>query len=235
MDFNDDLTEFADDWRLTGRSPAICQEYCRLLRQLWNHSEHAVTSRIFKSWSADSGSPASARWRGRAVRAFATWAATNDGPDWNWWKQVPLTSEGVTPQPTVSADDYETFRDRATSQRNRLVIELLRCTGLRVSELARLEDTDIDLAGGYAAVRQSKTGRPRLVPLLDRACRLIRRQASGDGSLLGMSEHAIQLMLRRLGAPSAHAWRRGWAVHALRSGVSQTSVQAATGWSPGRW
>lgn len=113
------------------------------------------------------------------------------------------------------------------------MVELLWCTGLRVSELARLENTDVDLAGGYAVVRQSKTGRPRLVPLSDRACRLIRRQTNGDGSLLGMSAHAIQLMLRRLGAPSAHAWRRGWAVQALRSGVSQTSVQAAAGWSSG--
>ena len=233
MDFNDYLTEFADDWRLTGRSPATCTEYCRLLSQLWEHSEHTVTLRTVKSWIADSRSAASARWRGRAVRAFGTWAEHNDGPDWNWWRQVPLTAERVTPQPTVSVDDYEAVRDRATSPRNRLVIELLWCTGLRVSELARLAHTDIDLAGGYAMVRQSKTGRPRLVPLSDRACRLIRRQATSDGSLLGMSAHAIQLMLRRLGAPSAHAWRRGWAVHALRSGVSQTSVQAAAGWSSG--
>ena len=33
--------------------------------------------------------------------------------------------------------------------------------------------------------------------------------------------------------PSAHAWRRGWAVQALRSGVSETSVRAAAGWSSG--
>ena len=37
----------------------------------------------------------------------------------------------------------------------------------------------------------------------------------------------------RLGAPSAHAWRRGWAVQALRSGVSETSVRAAAGLSSG--
>ena len=125
------------------------------------------------------------------------------------------------------------FAGGVVFNRDRLVVELLWCTGLRVSELARLASTDIDLAGGYAVVRQSKTGRPRLVPLSDRACRLIRRQTNTDGSLLGMSAHAIQLMLRRVGAPSAHAWRRGWAVHALRSGVSQTSVQAAAGWSSG--
>jgi integrase len=40
-------------------------------------------------------------------------------------------------------------------------------------------------------------------------------------------------MLQRIGAPSAHAWRRGWAVRCLRSGVSETSLKAAAGWSSG--
>ena len=44
---------------------------------------------------------------------------------------------------------------------------------------------------------------------------------------------AIRPSLMRLGVPSAHAWRRGWAVQALRSGVSETSVRAAAGWSSG--
>jgi hypothetical protein len=34
---------------------------------------------------------------------------------------------------------------------------------------------------------------------------------------------AIQRILDRLGAPSAHAFRRGWTVDSLRHGVSQTS------------
>ena len=38
---------------------------------------------------------------------------------------------------------------------------------------------------------------------------------------------------RYIGVPSAHAWRRGWAVQALRNGVSETSVRAAAGWSSG--
>ena len=36
-----------------------------------------------------------------------------------------------------------------------------------------------------------------------------------------------------MGVPTAHAWRRGWAVQALRNGVSETSVKAAAGWSSG--
>jgi integrase len=43
----------------------------------------------------------------------------------------------------------------------------------------------------------------------------------------------VRLLLQRLNAPSAHAWRRGWAVHALRNGVSETSVRAAAGWTSG--
>ena len=33
-----------------------------------------------------------------------------------------------------------------------------------------------------------------------------------------MTGNAIRLRLARLDAPSAHAWRRGWAVRALRAG-----------------
>jgi len=48
-----------------------------------------------------------------------------------------------------------------------------------------------------------------------------------------MESNAVRLLLRRLNAPSAHAWRRGWAVQALRNGVSEASVRAAAGWSSG--
>jgi hypothetical protein len=40
-------------------------------------------------------------------------------------------------------------------------------------------------------------------------------------------------LIAKDGFQSAHAWRRGWAVQALRSGVSETSVGAAAGWSSG--
>jgi hypothetical protein len=48
-----------------------------------------------------------------------------------------------------------------------------------------------------------------------------------------MTGNAIRLRLQRMDIPSAHAWRRGWAVQALRNGVSETSVRAAAGWSSG--
>ncbi|NBZ96516.1 MAG: hypothetical protein EBR40_08860 [Proteobacteria bacterium] len=48
-----------------------------------------------------------------------------------------------------------------------------------------------------------------------------------------MTSNAIRLMLQREELPSAHAWRRGWAVHTLKSGVSEASLRAAAGWASG--
>jgi integrase len=84
-------------------------------------------------------------------------------------------------------------------------------------------------------VRQSKTGKPRIVPVPKSALRSLRKLAGTrkEGLALEMSSNAIRLVLQRAGLPSAHAWRRGWAVNSLSMGVSEASVRAAAGWSSG--
>ena len=233
MEIHEYIAEFVADWRLAGHSPTTAETYARYIRQLTEFTDLPVTVQDVKRWLATSTSSESARARARAVRAFGRWAEHHDGPEWAWWRQVPLAAVRQTPQPTASHDDYITALQRTRTLRDRLVIELLWSTGMRVSELARLTRDDVNLEERFAVVKQSKSGKPRLVPLSDAACRLIRRVNSQSGSVLNMTSHAIQLMLRRIGAPSAHAWRRGWAVNSLRSGVSQTSVQAAGGWASG--
>lgn len=54
-----------------------------------------------------------------------------------------------------------------------------------------------------------------------------------QGSLFGMTSDASRLRLQRLDAPTAHAWRRGWAVQALSNGVSETFIRVTAGWSSG--
>lgn len=233
MEFNDYLTEFATDWRLAGRAASTAETYCAYLRQLEEHAQGNVTLLVVKQWLEAAVSAQTARGRARAVRAFAKWSLANDGPEWTWWAKVPLSSVAVVPQPTVGLDDYERAMRQAQTVRDRLVIELLWSSGLRVSELARLTRDDVSLADRYVVVRLAKSGRPRLAPISDRVCRLIRRLPEEHQTLLGMSSGAIQQLVRRLGLPSPHAWRRGWAVHALRSGVSETSLRAAAGWSSG--
>ncbi len=51
--------------------------------------------------------------------------------------------------------------------------------------------------------------------------------------MFGRPSNVIKLCLQCLDVPSAHAWRSGIAIRALRAGVSETSVKNATGWSSG--
>ena len=146
---------------------------------------------------------------------------------------MPLANVAPTPQDTVTAAQVEELLRRLTEPKDRLIVELLWSTGLHVSELSRLKWDDVNLDDGFVVVRQSKTGKPRLAPLSGRACRMLRRTYKDPDSVLGLSTQAIQRRLNRLGAPSAHAFRRGWAVRALQVGGSRTAWQAAAGWRSG--
>ena len=233
MDWTVFLAEFEADWKLLGRSKATLGEYLRLLRDLRAYSPTEPSLGIVKAWLATSKSKDHARYRGRAVRAFGKWAEANDVEGWSWWRQVPLANVAPTPQDTVTAAQVEELLRRLTEPRDRLIVELLWSTGLRVSELSRLRWDDVNLDEGYVVVRQSKTGKPRLAPLSSRACRTMRRAPRCTDSPLGMSTQMIQRRLNRISAPTAHAFRRGWAVHSLERGVSQSSVQTAAGWKSG--
>jgi len=227
------LDEFEADWKLQGRAPKTIGEYTRLLRELASGGHTEPSLGIVKAWLATSRSKDHARYRARAVRAFGKWAEANEVVGWSWWRQVPMATVAPVPQQTVTASEYEALYRRLDKECDRLLVELLWSTGLRVSELARLNWAEVNLTDGFVIVRQSKTGQPRFAPLSKRACRLLRRTEKSGNSVLGISTQTIQRRLNRVGAPTAHAFRRGWAVHALERGVSQTSVQTAAGWGSG--
>ena len=148
---------------------------------------------------------------------------------------IPVEKEINRPQETVTEHDYEKAVVAASTLRDKALVEVLWSCGLRRSEIARLDIADVNFSEGFLIIRTSKTGKPRIAPLSPSARHALRKHIGkrSQGSLFGMTTNAIRLCLMRLGAPSAHAWRRGWAVQALRSGVSETSVRAAAGWSSG--
>lgn len=228
------LEEFRLDWELSGKAARTVDLYLRDLRRfLGDFSE--PTANDAKTWLASSDSMTVRRKRGQALRAFASWCGNNAVSGLEWASQLPLAVEPVRPQQTATEADYRAALAAARTVRDRAVIELLWSSGLRRNELASLTVEDVDLQGGFVVVRTSKTGKPRVAPLSASAVLAVRRLVRGrdNGSLLGLSGNAIRLLLQRLGAPSAHAWRRGWAAEALRRGVSEASLRAAAGWSSG--
>ena len=228
------VDEFQLDWHLEGKSKQTAKNYAFDLRRLLAAFSNPSLDQA-KKWVLQTDSLVGRRKRAQAIRAFGKWLADQGIPGFEWYKQLPLTKEKTFPQQTVVQSDYEQALISAKTLRDKAIIEVLWSCGLRRTELAVLEVTDVDFLGGYIIVRQSKTGKPRIVPLSPNAKRALRRYLQGrtEGSLFKLQSNTVRLILKRLNAPSAHAWRRGWAVQALRSGVSETSVRAAAGWSSG--
>jgi integrase/recombinase XerD len=228
------LREFRLDWQLSGKAPRTACDYIAAVEKLLEqHSDPSLAD--VKQWIASTSSVTTRRKRGQAIRAVGKWADEQRYEVFVWWRQVPLVKETTKPQTTVTEIDYRKALSVANTIRDVSLIEVLWSTGLRRSEIERLEIADVNLADSFLVVRTSKTGKPRIAPLSPSARHALRKHIGkrSQGSLFGMTTNAIRLCLMRLGAPSAHAWRRGWAVQALRSGVSETSVRAAAGWSNG--
>jgi len=228
------IGEFELDWQLAGKAERTAKHYAAYLRAFTSNCG-AATLEAARKWLSQCKSVAVRRKCAQAIRAFGCWAESHGYEVMPWWKAIAVPKELSRPQRTVTEADYEAAVKRSKSARDRALIEVLWSTGLRRSELARLALSDVNFEAGYVVVRQAKNGRPRVVPLAPLARHALRRlmRKQVGGTVFGMSSNAIRQRLRRLGLPSAHAWRRGWAVQALRSGVSEASVRAAAGWSSG--
>jgi integrase len=228
------LDEFQLDWRLAGKAERTANDYVRALQDFLL-AQPEPTLLDAKEWIASTMSNVVRRKRGQAIRAFGKWGTQHGYDIFPWWRQVPLARETQRPQETAVKADYEAVLGRATCLRDKALVEVLWSCGLRRSEIARLNVGDLNLSEGWLVIRQSKSGRPRIVPLSPAARRAVRKHLGcrSEGSLFNMTANAIRLCLKRLDAPSAHAWRRGWAVQSLRSGVSEASVRAVAGWSSG--
>jgi integrase len=128
------------------------------------------------------------------------------------------------------------------------LLTLLRETGARPSELARLTAQDVDFANGVARLEAhktaGKTGKPRLVFLSPSAKAVLRTlaKANPDGPLLrtrlGMAwtKDAIVLAFRRISRragvkATAYGYRHTFATSALAAGVPDAQVAALLGHS----
>ena len=139
--------------------------------------------------------------------------------------------------------------------RDLAMLELFYSTGMRLSELAALNDRDVDLVVDQVKLR-GKGKKERIVPLGSHAARAMRRyyrqrdavlaaldgEGEGGGAVFvsrrgrRLSPRAIQLSMKRLLAFLArgrdlhvHALRHSFATHLLDAGADLRSVQELLG------
>jgi site-specific recombinase XerD len=132
--------------------------------------------------------------------------------------------------PAISKEQLDILVNHALTERDKVILNLLWYSGMRLSEAANVKATDFNWEDGTVVV-------------LGKGNRY-RKALAGNGIVsewftkhdsLGITPRGIQTMLHRLGQSTgiqcnAHSFRRGFCVHNVKSGLSNKVIQALGGW-----
>jgi len=166
-------------------------------------------------------------------------------------EQLPLIPYGKRPRtlPSVLApEEVVRLLEAARPGPERLRLQVAYACGLRISELTRLQVTDIDSARMVVLVRQGKGHKDRLVPLSPRLLQELRAYwrhyrptrwlfpgTSPDQPLCPATvQKQCQRAVRRAGLRkrcTPHTLRHSYATHLLEAGVDLVTLQALLGHS----
>jgi site-specific recombinase XerD len=198
--------------------------------------------------------------RFRSLRPFFVWLEGN--PDFaipspmrrmkppKVASHLPRQADGAAVDRLLSSIPEGTWIDL----RDRLIITILDCCGLRAAEVCGLALGDFDLGAGVLLVRAGKGGDDRPVPFLPDVARALLAflllhpgapgrvlMVSADGSSLGtdgaLTVSGLRQMLERRCAAAGlaylnpHSFRHGLAMRLLNRGADMSLVQAILGHS----
>ncbi len=222
-------------------TPSDVREYRQYM--LLQHSKpatinrHLAAIRAYGEWSRDSGQAVSNPVNGiKGVEQVAL------APKWLDKKSRAALERELERRVQNARTDTARF----LSQRNQAVIVLLLNTGLRISELAALEISDIDLTDrkGVLVVRYGKGGKARQMPLNASARSVLKswlaiRPAVSSNKLFttaegALSTRSVQILLKELGQSinievTPHTLRHSFAKVLVDGGVSLDRVAALLG------
>jgi len=146
---------------------------CQFIAYLEGAGASTITIESALAWATHAGGDSS--WHGHrlsVVRGFAVYLNSIDkAAEVPPAGLIPTRHRRATPY-LYSGTDIAALMAAAASLRYPLrvttyqtLIGLLAASGMRVGEAIRLDQGDLDLAGGVITVRQSKFGKTRLLPL----------------------------------------------------------------------
>jgi site-specific recombinase XerD len=254
------LRSFTRSLRARNRSPKTISSYLEAARLLSEHAEDrdllALSRSDIEEFLADQlerHRPTTAAVRFRSLQQFYRWALTEDLIETT--PMAGLSPPSIPEQPVAVLDDTELtrllrcmnsrdFEDR----RDTAIVRLFLDTGMRLSEMAGLTLTDIDLEADVALVL-GKGRRPRACPFGDKTGqaierylrerskhRLARSAQLWIGGRGGMTDNGIGQMLRRRAKQAGldhlhpHMFRHTFAHRWLADGGQEQDLMRLAGW-----
>jgi integrase len=132
--------------------------------------------------------------------------------------------------PAISKEQLEVLVNHAVTERDKVILNLLWYSGMRLSEAASVKAKDFNWDEGT-------------VIILGKGNRY-RKALAGNGIVrdwfskhdsLGITTDGISTMLKRLAKATGihcnpHSFRRGFCIHNVKSGLSNKVIQALGGW-----
>jgi integrase/recombinase XerD len=191
----------------------------------------------------------------KAVRAFLAWAKA-EGENVEAEARLPRLPQRVIE--VLSRQEVQRIEDAADSERDRLIVRILADTGIRVGELVKLRERDLQDRdrSPYLHV-QGKGERERLVPISPALARRLRRYAERSrtadantdrlfisrrralsGHYEAITESGVQQLIRDLGEQAGirrrvhpHLFRHSAATYMLQRGMNPLLVAQVLGHS----
>lgn len=180
------------------------------------------------------------------LRAFFAWLEREDFVEKNPMRKIDPPKVGKSDPKYLTYEEVERIRDACRNLMDRLTVEVLYSSGLRVSEASALDWDDINLDGKYLQVRDGKGGKARRAPLSTKAVMLLRQYREirkDDNPWVFQSRHRQRMVpetiwrrMRNIGERAGlrerltpHRLRHSLATHLLAAGVPIDVVQVILG------
>ena len=166
----------------------------------------------------------------KSLRALINWLFRNcyipDNPI--TFVETPKRQKKLLP--AISREQLEVLVNRCHCDSDKTILNLFWYSGMRLSEAANITAKDFDWTEGTVIVLGKGNK--------------FRKALSGNGVVkawftahnsLELNASGIQMVLKRLGKETGvhcnpHSFRRGFAVHQVKSGLSTRVVQSLGGW-----
>ncbi|MFC2017602.1 tyrosine-type recombinase/integrase [Chloroflexota bacterium] len=175
----------------------------------------------------------------RAIRALCSWLHKHGYIEEDPIKLVDSPHVAKKLLPSVTDEQVQLLMETADNLRDKCIVSLLFDSGLRLSEICSIQSSDIDWNTNTLRV-VVKVNREAKAAFTPNTATLLQEYLAKNGHrpdrLFGMKPRGIQDMLSRLsrevGFPcNAHSFRRGFACHLHKRGLSTLSIMNLGRWS----